>query len=148
MGSKGAGRVPSFEAVLPLVAGYQRFYEAEPDEARNRAAFRRFLQPSEEGILLGAWAGGELVGFACIHWTFSSIHARDMAYLSDVFVEPAHRGTGVGRALMTACQEAARAHGAHHLEWLTAIDNREAQRLYERLGAERSAWFGYEIPLG
>jgi GNAT superfamily N-acetyltransferase len=137
----------AYEAVLPLIARYQRFYRAEPDEARNRTFFRRFLAPSDDGLLLGAWADGDLVGFACLYWTFSSINAAEIAYLSDLFVDQARRGAGAGRALIEACVEAARARGAHHLEWLTAIDNREAQYLYERVGADRSAWFGYEIPL-
>jgi GNAT superfamily N-acetyltransferase len=135
-----------YERVLPLIAGYQRFYRSEPDEARNRVFFRRFLAPSDDGLLLGAWSGDDLVGFACLYWTFSSINAAEIAYLSDLFVANEHRGEGVGRALIEASAEAARARGAHHLEWLTAIDNRDAQYLYERVGAERSAWFGYEIP--
>ena len=41
-----------------MIAAYQGFYEAEEiDEARNRAFFRRFLAPSEDGMLLGAWHG-------------------------------------------------------------------------------------------
>jgi GNAT superfamily N-acetyltransferase len=136
-----------YERVLPLIAGYQRFYRTEPEEARNRGFFRRFLAPSEDGLLLGAWAGDDLVGFACLYWTFSSINAAEIAYLSDLFVANEHRGEGVGRALIEACVGAARDRGAHHLEWLTAIDNRDAQYLYERVGAERSAWFGYEVPL-
>jgi len=132
---------------LALYAGYQRFYGAEPDERRNRLFFRRFLHPSPDGALLGAWVEGELVGFACLYWTFSSIHARDIAYLSDLFVDEAHRGRGVGRALIAACVELARARGAHHLEWLTAEDNATAQRLYDSFpGADRSTWIGYEVP--
>ena len=47
-----------FEQLLPLIAAYQRFYEVEEiDEERNRAFFRRFLAPSEDGLLLGARDG-------------------------------------------------------------------------------------------
>jgi GNAT superfamily N-acetyltransferase len=137
-----------YERVLPLIAGYQRFYLSEPNEERNRAFFRRFLAPSDDGLLLGAWAGDDLVGFSCLYWTFSSISAAEIAYLSDLFVSEDRRGAGIGRALIEASVDAARARGSHHVEWLTAIDNREAQYLYERVGAGRSAWFGYEIPLG
>lgn len=135
-----------YESVLPLIAGYQRFYEAEPDEARNRSFFHRFLAPSDDGLLLGAWAGQDLVGFATLYWTFSSTHAADVALMNDLFVDDRHRGAGIGLALIQASVRAARERGMRHLEWLTHIDNREAQRLYERTGAERSAWFGYEIP--
>lgn len=136
-----------YDAVLPLIAGYQRFYEADPDEARNRSFFRRFISPSDDGVLLGAWAGPELVGFACVYWTFSSVHAAEIALLNDLFVGEAARGRGVGLALIEAAADAARARGCRHVEWLTHIDNRRAQRLYERLRAERSAWFGYELDL-
>lgn len=134
--------------VLPLVAGYQRFYGvAEPDDDRNRRYFGRFLAPSVHGLLLGAWEAEQAVGFACLYFTGSSIHAADIVYLSDLFVAKDARGRGTGRALMEAAVEVARGRGARHIEWLTAIDNRPAQALYERLGTERDAWFGYEIPL-
>jgi GNAT superfamily N-acetyltransferase len=135
-----------FESVLPLIAGYQRFYKAEPDDARNRSFFRRFLAPSDDGLLLGAWSGDELVGFATLYWTFSSTNAAEAILMNDLFVRPDRRSGGVGRALIEASVAVAQDRGAHHLEWLTATDNEVAQRLYDRM-AERSAWFSYEIPI-
>jgi len=135
------------EEALPLFAGYQRFYGvAEPDDDRNRSFFARFLAPSEAGLLLRARTDGAMTGFACLYFTMSSINAADVVLLSDLFVTPGGRGRGIGRALIEASLEVARHRGAAHLEWLTAIDNRTAQRLYEGFDAERSAWFGYEIP--
>jgi hypothetical protein len=65
-----------YERLLPLIAAYQRFYEAEEiNEERNRTFFRRFLAPSEVGMLVGAREGGEIVGYACLYWTFSSTQA-------------------------------------------------------------------------
>ncbi len=139
--------VDELEQALPLIAGYQRFYGVEsPDDARNRSFFRRFLAPSEDGLLLGAWEGTELAGFATLYWTFSSTLATEVVLMNDLFVRSESRGGGIGRALIHACVEVAKERGAPHVEWLTAIDNRVAQALYERVGAERSAWFGYEIP--
>lgn len=136
-----------YERVLPLIAGYQRFYRTEPHEDRNRAFFRRFLAPSEDGLLLGAWVGDELVGFATLYWTFSSTHASEAALMNDLFVADAHRGEGIGLALIDAAVAAARDRGMRHLEWFTALDNEQAQRLYDRTGAERSAWYSYELLL-
>ena len=136
-----------YEQVLPLIAGYQRFYKAEPDEERNRGFFRRFLGPSEDGLLLGAWKEDELVGFATLYWTFSSTHGTEAALMNDLFVAEGKRGHGIGEALIEASAAAARERGMRHLEWLTAVDNERAQRLYDRLGAERSAWYGYELPV-
>jgi GNAT superfamily N-acetyltransferase len=142
----GPMRERDLEAALPLFAGYQRFYKSEPDDRRNLAFFRRFLAPSEDGLLLGAWDGDRLVGFACSYWTFSSTVADDIALMNDLFVEDGYRGRGVGHALIDATVEAARERGLHHVEWFTATDNEVAQKLYDRTGAERSAWYAYEIP--
>jgi GNAT superfamily N-acetyltransferase len=136
-----------YERLLPLIADYQRFYGvAEPDEARNDAFFRRFLAPSDHGLLLGAWLGDELAGYACLYWTFSSVTPGDVVLMNDLFVAEEHRGTGIGRVLIDAAARTARERGAFALRWMTAIDNRDAQRAYERTGAARSAWFEYELP--
>jgi GNAT superfamily N-acetyltransferase len=139
-------REDDLKEALPLFAGYQRFYRAEPNDDKNLAFFRQFLVPSENGVLLGAWDGDRLVGFACSYWTFSSVSADDIALMNDLFVADSHRGRGVGRALIEATVEAARDRGVHHLEWFTALDNEVAQQLYDRTGAERSGWYAYEIP--
>jgi GNAT superfamily N-acetyltransferase len=141
-------RDEDLEASLPLIAGYQRFYGAAPDDRRNRAFFRRFIAPNDEGLLLGAWRNGRLVGFATLYWTHSSTRAADIALMNDLFVADDVRGGGVGRALIEASAEEARRRGAAALEWFTAIDNHPAQRLYDSIaGAERSAWYAYEIDL-
>jgi GNAT superfamily N-acetyltransferase len=137
-----------FERLLPLIAAYQRFYEvADVDTERNRAFFRRFLAPSEDGLLLGARDGGELVGYACLYWHFSSLAAAESVLMNDLFVSEAARGRGVGRALIEASAALARERGAAHLEWATAPDNLTAQRLYDSTGAERSTWVEYELGL-
>ena len=151
------GRVPAeveiapvaaeeFEELLPLIAAYQRFYEAaEIDETRNRAFFRRFLAPSEDGLLLGARHEGRLVGYACLYWHFSSLEAVETVLMNDLYVSAEARGQGIGRALIEATAEVARERGAPFVEWSTAPDNHTAQRLYDSTGAERSEWLSYEL---
>ena len=137
-----------FEWLLPLIAEYQRFYEAEDvDTERNRSFFRRFLAPSEDGMLLGARSGGELLGYACLYWHFSSTQAVETVLMNDLFVAEEARGRGVGRALIEASAEVARERGAAHLEWATAPSNVSAQRLYDSTGADRSEWIEYELEL-
>ena len=135
-----------FEEILPLVAGYQAFYGAEADTERNRRFFSRFLKPSEEGLLLGAWVDGRLAGFATLYWFFSSTKAADSVLMNDLFVKEEHRGSGIGRALIQEALEEARRRGSAHLEWFTAPDNLKGQRLYDSiLGASRSTWYAYEV---
>ncbi len=135
-------------ALLPMIATYQRFYEVEEiDDERNRAFFSRFLKPSDDGMLLGAWSGEELVGYACLYWHFTSLVPAETVLLNDLYVTESRRGEGIGRALIEASAQIARERGAHRLEWATAPDNETAQRLYNSTGAERSEWVEYELPL-
>jgi GNAT superfamily N-acetyltransferase len=136
------------EALLPMIAVYQRFYEVEDvDEERNRAFFSRFLAPSDDGMLLGAWSGEDLAGYACLYWHFTSLVPAETVLMNDLYVDEARRGEGIGRALIEASAQVARERGAHHLEWATAPDNKTAQHLYDSTGAERSEWLEYELEL-
>jgi GNAT superfamily N-acetyltransferase len=136
------------DVLLPLIAAYQRFYEVEEiDDERNRAFFSRFLSPSEDGMLLGAWRGDELLGYACLYWSFTSLAPAETVLMNDLYVDPVARGQGVGRALIEASAAVGRERGAQRLEWMTRADNETAQRLYDSTGAERSAWIEYELPL-
>jgi GNAT superfamily N-acetyltransferase len=137
-----------YEELQPLIVAYQRFYGVEEiDEERNRAFFRRFLAPSEDGMLLGARAGGPLLGYACLYWHFSSLQATETVLMNDLYVEEGARGRGVGRALIEATADVARQRGASHVEWATEPDNQTAQRLYDSTGAERTEWVEYELGL-
>lgn len=141
------------DEVLPLVAAYQRFYEVEPDAPRNAAFFRRFVDVDgsahSPGVLLGARleGTGPLVGYACLHWRLDTVAAQEVVCLHDLFAIPEVRGTGVGRALLEAAADVARARGAASLVWSTAPDNATAQRLYDATGAHRSEWVEYELSL-
>jgi GNAT superfamily N-acetyltransferase len=139
----------SYEELLPFIAAYQRYYGAEQiDEERNRIFFRRFLAPSEDGMLLGAReSGGPLLGYACLYWSFSSLAPGETVRLADLYVDESARGRGVGRALIEASADVGRERGALHVEWETEPDNHTAQRLYDSTGAERSEWVEYELPL-
>jgi GNAT superfamily N-acetyltransferase len=136
------------EMLLPMIAAYQRFYEVPAeriDDERNRAFFARFVAPSEDGMLLGAWRGEELVGYACLYWHFTSLVPAETVLMNDLYVAAGHRGEGVGRALIDASAAIARERGAHRLEWATAPDNERAQRLYDSTGASRTTWIEYEL---
>ena len=139
-------RLEDMDELLPLVAGYQKFYGAEPDVELNRRFFSRFLHPSDEGLLLGAWVKGALVGFATLYWFFSSTKATDTVLMNDLFVREDVRGGGIGRSLIQSALDEARRRGAAHLEWFTGPDNLVAHRLYDSVpGATRTTWYAYEI---
>jgi len=137
-----------YETLLPTIAAYQGFYgNNEVRTDRNRAFFRRFIAPSDEGMLIGAWDGEQLVGYACLYWHFSSTRAVETVLMNDLYVDEGRRGEGIGRALIEASAAVGRDRGAHHLEWSTRPNNDVARRLYDKTGAESSEWIEYELPL-
>jgi GNAT superfamily N-acetyltransferase len=85
------------------------------------------------------------VGFATIYWTWQTLDAARVGVLNDLFVAPASRGIGTGRALIERALQLCRAHGAEKLVWETAPDNTTAQRLYDGIGAAKSTWLSYEL---
>src|SRR5258708_8805342 len=121
------------DEVLPLIAAYQRFYKAEPDVERKRRFFSRFLQPSEDGLLLGAWLDGALAGFATLYWFFSSTKVAESVLMNDPFVREDLRGAGVGKALIDRALDGTRRRGAAHLEGVTAPHHPAAQRPYHSI---------------
>jgi GNAT superfamily N-acetyltransferase len=90
-------------------------------------------RPAAQALI--AELDSEPVGYALFFPTFSSFLASRGAWLEDLFVLPAHRGGGVGRALLGAVAAHVREHGGERLEW-TALDwNELALGFYRGLGA-------------
>lgn len=133
--------------LLPLIAGYQEFYGATPDDSRNMAFFGELIGPNDIGMLLEARDGDALVGFATLYWSRSSVSARDVVVLNDLFVRPDARSHGVGRRLIDAAADVARARGAGALQWVTHPDNATARRLNDSLGATAETWVEYSLEL-
>jgi GNAT superfamily N-acetyltransferase len=135
--------------LLPLMEAYCAFYESDPGhDALERLARALLASPEHEGVQLLARDGdGAAVGFATLFWTWSTSRAARLAVMNDLFVAPAARGTGAAEALMRACGERARAHGAAAMEWATARDNHRAQAVYDRFGGVREDWLTYGFEL-
>ncbi|MGH8146928.1 MAG: GNAT family N-acetyltransferase [Rhodanobacteraceae bacterium] len=126
------------DALATLFDAYRFFYEQEPDPALARDFVDARLQRNESVIFLARNAAHEALGFTQLYPTFSSVAARRVWILNDLFVAPAARQHGVARALMEAAKLHAIETGALRLELETANDNHAAQALYESLGYARS----------
>lgn len=133
--------------LLPLMRAYCDFYEVSPpDEGLLEMAVALIADP-EQGSLFVAAEGTELIGFAALGWKWASTRGARIGVMEDLYVSEAARGRGVADALIEACVERCRERRAPVLEWLTAPDNRRAQRVYERTGAEAQEWLEYELEL-
>jgi GNAT superfamily N-acetyltransferase len=132
--------------LLPLVRAYCDFYEVSPsDEALLELSRALIADPEREGVQLLARNGGDAVGFATIYWSWATTIASRIGVMNDLYVAPEARGQGVPDELIQACAEECRRHGAAELTWQTARDNARAQRVYDRVGAERSEWMDYSL---
>ncbi|HEX8001184.1 MAG TPA: GNAT family N-acetyltransferase [Mycobacteriales bacterium] len=80
--------------------------------------------------------GGEVVGFALWFLNFSTWLGRHGLYLEDLFVRPACRGRGLGKALLETLVGIARERGYGRVEWVVLDWNEPAQAFYRSLGAE------------
>jgi GNAT superfamily N-acetyltransferase len=138
------------DALLPLMRGYCDFYGASPsDEGLTEMARALIASPDSDGMLLVAREGdGAPIGFAAVGWKWSSLRGARVAIMEDLFVDPDARRSGAGQALIEAVAERARSHGAPALLWETALDNKRAQSVYERVGANGETWLEYELELG
>jgi len=126
--------------------GYNAFYGRSGATALapeiTRMTWSRFFDPYEPVYALVAEAPDGLIGLVhyLLHRSTTSI--APVCYLQDLFTVEAARGRGVGRALIEAVYEQARAMGAARVYWQTHETNATAMRLYDAV-AEKSGFLVY-----
>ncbi len=79
---------------------------------------------------------GLVVGCALWFLNFSTWRGVHGIYLEDLYVQPAHRGRGLGRALLAALARECRAQGYARLEWSVLNWNAPSIGFYQALGAQ------------
>ena len=84
---------------------------------------------------LVAEAGGAVVAFALFFTNFSTFLSRPGLYLEDLYVQPALRGSGIGKALLERLGAIAVERGYGRFEWSVLDWNENAIRFYEKMGA-------------
>jgi GNAT superfamily N-acetyltransferase len=136
--------------MLVLMRGYGEFYGVSPSDEGLLAISRALIaDPEREGLQIVARDHeGAAVGFATIFWTWSTLGARRVGVMNDLFVAAPARGGGIAAALIAECVKRCRLRGADSLGWQTARDNHRAQALYERVGAKREEWLDYSLDVG
>ena len=101
-------------------------------------------RPSAEALI--AEVGGEPAGYALFFATFSTFLAIQGIWLEDLFVRPAHRGAGVGAALLAAVAARTSERGGERLEWSALDWNELALGFYRAIGAEQmNEWITHRL---
>lgn len=121
---------------------------AELDNA-NQVALKKVLEvPELESVLLLAEdETGQPAGFVYLHSQTDFFNGQKVGYLSDLAVDKAFEGQGVGRLLMEAAEAWARKQGYPHLALNVFATNTRARQMYEKFGFQQEV-VKYVKPLG
>jgi GNAT superfamily N-acetyltransferase len=125
--------VPVILRLIRGLAEYERLLdECVATETQLHASL--FGERPQAEVVIADW-DGEPTGFALVFHNYSTFLARRGLYLEDLFVLPAHRGRGIGRALLAHLAQLAVARDCGRFEWSVLDWNAPAIGFYRALGA-------------
>ena len=125
--------IPLLHELIKALAEYERLLD---HFVLNESDLKEALfgeKPSAEAII--AFYDGESAGFALFFTNFSTFLGKPGLYLEDLFVRPALRSKGVGKALLKKLAEIAQTRNYGRMEWAVLNWNEPAIEFYKSLGA-------------
>jgi GNAT superfamily N-acetyltransferase len=129
--------VADVPAILDFIRKLAKYEKLSHQVKATQSQLRRRLfgpHPAAEAIV--ARLGKKPVGYALFFTTFSTFAGRPGIWLEDLFVLPAHRRAGIGRALLRSIAAIAIKRKCARLEWSVLDWNAPAIKLYRKLGAK------------
>ena len=125
--------VPTIHALIRELAEYEKLTHVM---TATEAALRRdlFGERRYAEVLIGRLEG-RTVGYALFFHSYSTFMGKPGIYLEDIYVTPAARGKGVGKALLCDVARIARDRNCGRLEWSVLDWNTPSIEFYESLGA-------------
>jgi GNAT superfamily N-acetyltransferase len=133
--------------ILELIRELAGFERLAHEVVADAAALRRHLfgeRPAAEVLI--AEVGDAPAGFALYFPTFSTFVGKSGLYLEDLFIRPAYRGRGIGRAVLIHLSRLAVERGCGRLEWSVLDWNERAIGFYRELGARpMSDWTVFRL---
>jgi GNAT superfamily N-acetyltransferase len=129
------GDVPVLLEMFAELADYEHLtHELRATESQLHAALFG-PHPAVEALIAEQPDSGAVIGYAMFFATFSTFLASTGLWLEDLFVRPAQRRGGVGRALLAAVAVRMRERGGERLEWAALDWNEPALNFYRGIGA-------------
>ncbi len=125
--------LPAIVALIRELAAFEKLEHlvvVTPESLRPQLFGER---PAAEAVV--AEVDGAVVAFALFFTNFSTFLGRPGLYLEDLYVQPAQRGRGLGKALLSHLGALAVARGCGRFEWSVLDWNENAIRFYEKMGA-------------
>ncbi|MFT4229535.1 MAG: GNAT family N-acetyltransferase [Microbacterium sp.] len=129
---------------LSLWRDYLTFYESELPQLVTDVVFQRL--GAGDGVHGALARDDDGCAIGLVHWIYhpATWSIGPYCYLEDLFVVPAARGAGAGRALIAHVRAHAEAAGASKVYWLTEATNSTARALYDRVAAH-TGFVQYQI---
>lgn len=125
--------VPTIRQLIRDLAEYEKEPQSavatEADLLRDGFGERPLFR-----VVMAEWEG-EVAGFAFYFFNYSTWHGRPGLYLEDLFVRPAYRGRGIGKALLVHLAGIALRENCTRFVWQVLDWNEPSIRFYESLGA-------------
>lgn len=135
--------VPTLLGFIRALADYEHMTD---DVVATEALLRAWIFEKGCAEALLAEDGGEAVGFALFFHNFSTFLGRAGIYLEDLFVPPAYRGRGYGKALLKRLAAIAVERGCGRLEWSCLDWNAPSIAFYRSMGAQpMEGWTVYRL---
>ena len=134
-------------AILGFIRGLADFEHEPPEAVKTTEADIRAhgFGPNRHFETLIAERDGRPIGMALFFPHYSTWEGRPALYLEDLYVEPAHRGTGAGFALMRALAQIADKRNWTRLD-LSVLDWNPAREFYSAIGMKHeSEWLLYRL---
>jgi GNAT superfamily N-acetyltransferase len=125
--------VPAIRRLIRALADYEKEPQSavvtEADLLRDGFGERELFR-----VVLAEWEG-EVAGFAFYFFNYSTWQGRPGLYLEDLFVQPSHRGRGIGKALLVHLAGIALRENCGRFVWQVLDWNEPAIGFYQSLGA-------------
>jgi GNAT superfamily N-acetyltransferase len=133
--------------ILQLINALAEYERMSNDVVATEDSLRETLfgaHPSAEVVI--GYAGDEPAGFALFFHNYSTFLGKPGLYLEDLFVVPAYRGRGYGKALLQHLATLAVERGCGRFEWSVLDWNEPAIGFYKKLGAKpMDAWTIFRV---
>ncbi|HTI02702.1 MAG TPA: GNAT family N-acetyltransferase [Acidisoma sp.] len=127
------GDVPTILGFVKALAAFEQLtHEVVATDADFHDSL--FGEPRRAEALI-AEMDGTSVGFALWFYNFSTFRGRHGLYLEDIYIDPAHRGAGIGRQIFRFLAQHAISQGCARMDWDVLNWNEKAVRFYRSLGA-------------
>lgn len=125
--------LPAIVGLIRELAEYEKLAHLVVVTAESLAPHLFGPRPVAEAVV--GDVNGSVVAFALFFTHFSTFLGQPGLYLEDLYVQPAHRGTGLGKALLQHLGALAVERGCGRFEWSVLDWNESAIGFYERMGA-------------